>query len=157
MGGNKKQMILFQYNGQDHYLYPIVSARYAFDTRSVYVNQTYNDTAYLRMKLNFPHRLIAVQHSDYVILRNFYYELCNTLFSPTITYLKDASKNLAYFRVTAPKEKGGLSMELDAIVLVEKNFDYKQSYAAGVVIKRFLRFTKDGLKFLETYYGSLPF
>jgi len=150
-------MILFQHNGQDLYLHPIVSARYAFETRNVFVNQSYNDTNYLRMKLIFPHMLLGIQHTDYVLIRNFYYELCNTLFTPTVTYLKDASKNLAYFRINAPKAKGGLTMELDAIILVEKTFDITKQYAAGIVIKRFLKFTRDGLKFLETYYGSLPF
>jgi hypothetical protein len=150
-------MILFNYQGKEIYLYPIVSARFQFDSKFVLVSQSYNEVDYLRFRIAYPYTLISVTRDDYVTLRNIYYELSSVFYTPTVAFLKNAGENSAYFRLTSPAVKGGLSYPLDAILLVERNFDFNKSYTNGIVIKKFLKYVADGLDFLEHYYGRLPF
>lgn len=150
-------MILFKVDNREQFFYPLVSAKYSFESKSVMVSQTYNETSYVRMKLDLPYRILHITQESYLTIRNFYYELCESYYTPSITFLKNASDNLAFFRITHPSLKGVLTYNLDAIFLVERDFDFKKSFSNAILMKRFLKFIKDGLQFLETYYGKLPF
>lgn len=150
-------MILFDYKKTDLYLHPLVSAKYIFETRDVITTQTYNDLAVLRMKILWPHRLFHVRNEEYIHLRNIYYYLSTSLYTPEITFIKDATDNLSYYRLVCGKSKDGLLADLDAILLAPKAYDLKHSWSRAFIVKLFLKYVNDGLSFLETVYGYLPF
>jgi hypothetical protein len=157
MGGGDYKMILFDSKGKDLYLSTLVSAKYVMDSRHVITSQTYNDVAYLRIKIKWPHRLLQVTREDYVFIRNYYYELSTVLFTPDISFLKDASNNQSFYRLTMHSSKDGLSIPLDAILLFSKSIDFTKPHSKALITKQFLKYVRDGLDFLETYYGRLPF
>ena len=108
------------------------------------------------MRLEMRNVSAPLRREDYTLLRDFYWQLSDLSYTPEISFVKNYSQNLSVFRIRHPK--GNLFVyELDALFLVERNFDLDSPAANAIIMSRFLRFVRDGLELLEKYYGSLPF
>jgi hypothetical protein len=144
------------YNYQNYFIPCIVSARYDSKSRYVVSSQTYNEIPYLKMRLEMRKISAPLSREDYTLIRDFYWQLSDLLYTPEISFVKNYSHSLSVFRIR--HRKGNLFIyELDALFLVERNFDFDSPAANAIIMSRFLRFIRDGLELLEKYYGSLPF
>jgi hypothetical protein len=149
-------MLQFLYNNKEVVLDPIVSAEYNSSQQRVIVSQSYSGVTFLKLRIDMGTKAYPIRHEEYTFIRDFYWQLCDQLYTPEIKFVKHSSDAYSFFSIQFPRHLSFI-YSLDALFRVERNFNFSSPSANAIIMKRFLHFIRDGLNTLEKYYGSLPF
>lgn len=149
-------MLTFTHNFKEANLSCIVSAEYDSKHKAVIVSQSYSGVVFLKLRIQMRGASYPVRHEEYTYIRDFYWQLSDSLYTPNIKFIKNASESYSFFSLQLASPTN-LIYPLDALFKVERNFNFESEAANAIIMKRFLHFIRDGLSVLEKYYGSLPF